>query len=141
MKFIHFIAGAALLLPAGIVNAQSASSETESNAAAPAAEAETTAGADQGSTAGAAQQGAGAEGAVQATPATEADLAKGAVVSDPAGKPVGTVDSTTSDGVVLTVGDKKFQIPRTSIGKNGTGLVTTVTREWLESAAAKQSAS
>ena len=79
--------------------------------------------------------------AVQGTPATDADLTKGKVVKDKAGQTVGTIDSTTDAGVVLSVGEQRIQVPKSAVGKNDGGLFISVTRAELEAAAGKRSAS
>jgi len=76
---------------------------------------------------------------VQGTPATEADLAKGKEVKDKAGATIGTIDSTNGSGVVLSVGEKKIQVPKASVGKNDSGLFIPVTKAELEAAAGKRS--
>jgi hypothetical protein len=125
MKSKHLIIGISLLLPVTMAHGQAAPSP-----AAPTPSQEASAGN---------QAAAGGQTGVQAAPATEADLAKGKVVNDPSGKPVGTIDSTTEAGVVLTVGQKRVQIPRNAIGKNEAGLVISVTKAELEAAAGKAS--
>jgi hypothetical protein len=74
---------------------------------------------------------------LEATPATAADLAKGVAVNDPSGSPVGTIDSTTDDTVVLLVGDRRIQVSRNTIGKNEKGLVIGLTKAEIDAGADK----
>src|SRR5688500_1555060 len=112
MKPKYLIASVSLLLPIAAAQAQDAPQASSPAADTPAAEAPATdAPANEGQQSAAPASGGAT---VQAKPATDADLTKGAVVNDPAGKPVGTIESTSADGIVLAVGDKKFQIPKSS---------------------------
>lgn len=117
MKARHLITCTALLLPMGLAHAQSA--EPQQSAPSPAT------------------SPASQAGTVEATPATDADLAKGATVNDPAGQPVGTIDSISDAGVVLAVGEQRIQVPKKVIGKTDSGLVIAVTRAQLEAASKK----
>lgn len=69
--------------------------------------------------------------------ATAADVKAGVPVFDPKGGVVGKVESVTSKGAVVTTGKAKAEIPVSSFGKNDKGLVLSMTRAEIESAAAK----
>lgn len=121
MKAKYLILCTALLLPLELAHAQSAASQASSPPQA--------------------ADAAGKATTVEATPATDADLAKGAVVNDPAGQPVGTIDSISDAGVVLAVGEQRIQVPKKVIGKTDSGLVIAVTRAQLEAASKNPSPS
>jgi hypothetical protein len=144
MRVKYLIACASLSF-AGLASAQATSPDGGAEASQAAtvqadpagAAASTAANATVGATAGTSET-ATAASQVRATPAGDADLARGAAVNDPAGKLVGTVDSTLGDNVVLSLGKQKVQIPKASIGKTDSGLMVTVTRQQLEAAIAKK---
>lgn len=69
------------------------------------------------------------------TQATAADIQAGAAVRDQSGGMVGTVESVSAQGVVVSTGTVRAQVPITSFGKNGQGLVLAMTRAQLEAAA------
>ena len=133
MQLKYLISLSTLLLPIGMAHAQSAAPEATPAPGPSAASEAQPADSTPAPSAGA----SGQTGTVQAVPATDADLVKGEVVNDPTGQPVGTIESTTSAGVVLAVGSQKIQIPKNAVGKKDGGLVTTVTRAQLEAAASK----
>jgi hypothetical protein len=130
MKAKHLIIYSALLLPAGLAHAQYGAPQAGSPSPTPDA---TSQAAPAAPTTPAAP--------VEATPASDADLAKGKVVNDPAGQPVGTIDSISDAGVVLAVGEQRIQVPKKVIGKTDSGLVIAVTRAQLEAASKKRSPS
>ncbi|MDT9600647.1 hypothetical protein [Sphingosinicella rhizophila] len=66
---------------------------------------------------------------------TEADVRSGATVTDQSGQPVGTVESVSAEGAVVSTGTARGRIPFSAIGKTSTGLVTTVTKAQIEAAA------
>jgi hypothetical protein len=132
MRVKYLITLTTMLLPVGLAQAQSTAPQA-TPAPSESASAPSAASPAEPQTADPASK----PGTVQATPATDADLVKGKMVNDPAGEPVGTIDSTTDSGVVLAVGKQKYQIPKNAVGKNDSGLVTTVTKAQLEAASSK----
>jgi hypothetical protein len=68
----------------------------------------------------------------QVTLATAADVKAGASVYDEKGQLVGKVDSVSSAGVVVNTGKARAEIPLSSIGKNDTGLVISITKDEIE---------
>jgi hypothetical protein len=73
--------------------------------------------------------------------ATRGDFRAGQEVRDPQGGLVGTVESVDDDGVVVSTGSVRAELPFRSFGKNDRGLVISLTRAELEEAAAAQSPS
>ena len=71
----------------------------------------------------------------QVTLATEADVKAGASVYDEKGQIVGKVDSVSSKGAIVNTGKARAEIPLSSIGKNDTGLVISVTKDEIEAKA------
>ena len=67
--------------------------------------------------------------------ATAADVTAGAQVRDTAGAEVGTVESVDADSAIVSTGSVRADIPITSFGRNGQGLVLAMTRTQLEAAA------
>jgi hypothetical protein len=78
--------------------------------------------------------------AVAPVPAAPADLKPNAVVYDPAGAKVGTIESVTSAGAVVSTGTARAQIPAASFTKDAQGLVIGITKSQLEAAVAKAAA-
>lgn len=72
------------------------------------------------------------------TQATAADITAGAAVRDQAGGSVGTIESVSATGAVVSTGTVRAEIPLTSFGKNGQGLVIAMTKAQLEAAAGAQ---
>lgn len=68
-------------------------------------------------------------------PATEADVKKGASVVDQKGDAVGTVESVSAEGAVVSTGNARVQLPLNSFGKNDKGLVIGMSKSELEAAA------
>lgn len=79
-----------------------------------------------------------AQGA-QTTPAalTQADFTAGAQIHDTSGNVIGTVDSANADGVVISLGTARVQVPYHSIAKHDDKFVMAMTREQLLAAAAQ----
>lgn len=73
------------------------------------------------------------------TQATAADIQAGAQVRDQAGAPVGTIESVSAEGAVVSTGTVRAQLPITSFGKDGQGLVIAMTKTQLEAAAGQRS--
>lgn len=71
--------------------------------------------------------------------ATAADVRSGAEVRDTSGGLVGTIESVDAEGAIVATGSVRAKLPFSSFGKNGEGLVISVTRAELEAAAAAQS--
>lgn len=71
--------------------------------------------------------------------ATAADVTAGAAVRDQSGAPVGTIESVSAEGAVISTGSVRAQIPITSFGKDAQGLVIAMTRTQLEAAAGARS--
>jgi hypothetical protein len=69
--------------------------------------------------------------------ATPADVKPGAKVFDEKGEAVGTVESVTAQGAVVSTGKARVQIALGSFGKNKSGLVIAISRTELEAEAAK----
>lgn len=67
--------------------------------------------------------------------AEPADISVGADVRDPEGGLVGTIESVDAEGAVVATGDARAKLPLGSFGKNGHGLVISLTRAELEDAA------
>jgi hypothetical protein len=116
------VATASLLLPAGLASAQ-ATTDTTTGAAA-----DTTATAGTGTTATTA-------GAGEVKLATKEDIKAGATVVDQTGGAVGTVESVTASGAVVSTGAARAEIPFASFGKSDKGLVIAMTKAQLEAAA------
>ena len=74
-------------------------------------------------------------------PATIGDLTPKAIVYDKTGAEVGTIESVTSSGAVVSTGTARAEIPVASFAKNSSGLVIGMTKLQLEAAVAKASAS
>jgi len=74
-----------------------------------------------------------AAGAV--TAATAADVITGAQVRDTAGGVVGTVETVDADSAIVSTGTVRADVPIASFGRNGQGLVLSMTRAQLEAAA------
>lgn len=73
------------------------------------------------------------------TQATAADIQAGAQVRDQAGAPVGTIESVSAEGAVVSTGTVRAQLPITSFGKDNQGLVIAMTKTQLEAAAGQRS--
>lgn len=71
------------------------------------------------------------------TAATAADVKAGVPVFDAKGGVVGKVESVTSKGAIVTTGKARAEVPIASFGKNDKGLVISMTKIEIESAAAK----
>ena len=71
----------------------------------------------------------------QLTPATEADIKAGVAVFDADGKAVGKIESVDAKGAVVSTGSAKAQVPLSSFGRSDKGLVISMSRAELESAA------
>ncbi len=67
--------------------------------------------------------------------ATAADVTAGAQIRDTAGGEVGRVESVDADSAIVSTGSVRADIPITSFGRNGQGLVLAMTRTQLEAAA------
>lgn len=87
-----------------------------------------------------AQAQAGAQ-AGPVTQATAADIQAGASVRDQSGGMVGTIESVSAEGAVVSTGTVRAQVPIASFGKNGQGLVLAMTKAQLEAAAGASSPS
>jgi hypothetical protein len=87
-----------------------------------------------------AQAQAGAQ-AGPVTQATAADIQAGASVRDQSGGMVGTIESVSAQGAVVSTGTVRAQVPITSFGKNAQGLVLAMTKAQLEAAAGASSPS
>ncbi len=136
-----FLAAALIALPAASAFAQSAadqSAPTQSSSAAPAP--------DDASQPSSAQSSPGQSSAAQQSPdaaaatpgpVTLADLKPNAVVYDASGAKVGTIESVTSGGAVVSTGTARAQLPPASFAKNAQGLVIGMTKVQLEAAVAK----
>jgi hypothetical protein len=74
----------------------------------------------------------------QVTLATEADIKAGASVYDEKGQLVGKVDSVSAKGAIVNTGKARAEIPLSSIGKNDTGLVISVTKDEIEAKAKEE---
>ncbi len=75
-----------------------------------------------------------------AVPATLADLKAGASVYDNAGAIVGTIESVSTTGAVVSTGTARATLPVGSFTKNAQGLVIGATKAQLEAAVAKATA-
>lgn len=73
-----------------------------------------------------------AQTAPAAPAAASANVTAGATVFDPAGNPVGTIESVNGANAVLSTGTAKAAIPVTSFAKGAKGLVVGVTKADLE---------
>ena len=62
-------------------------------------------------------------------------MTAGAQVSDTAGAAVGTVETVDADSAIVSTGSVRADIPISSFGHNGQGLVLSMTRAQLEAAA------
>lgn len=79
-----------------------------------------------------------AAGAGTVAAATEADITAGKSVVDKNGEAIGTVESASAAGAVVSTGTGRVQIPLTGFGKNESGLVIGITKTDLEAAAKAQ---
>ena len=68
-------------------------------------------------------------------PATAADVKKGAAVYDQKGGSVGTIESVSAKGAVVSTGKVRVPIPVSSFARNDKGLVISMTKAELEAAA------
>ena len=118
MRLKMLVAASALVLPASLI----AQTTTDS---VPAADPAPTASADA---AGTAQAGA-------VTLATKDDIKAGAAVLDQTGGQVGTVESLTAAGAVVSTGKVRAEIPFGSFAKSDKGLVIAMTKSQLEAQA------
>lgn len=71
------------------------------------------------------------------TAATAADVKAGVPVFDQKGGVVGKVESVSAKGAVVSTGKAKAMVPVSSFGKNGKGLVISMTKTELDATAAK----
>lgn len=78
-------------------------------------------------------------GAGAVSQATAADIQAGAQVRDQAGAPVGTIESVSAEGAVVSTGTVRAQLPISSFGKDNQGLVIAMTKVQLEAAAGQRS--
>lgn len=67
--------------------------------------------------------------------ATPADVKKGAAVYDEKGGSVGTVESVSAKGAIVSTGKVRVPIPVSSFAKNDKGLVISMSKAELESKA------
>ena len=67
--------------------------------------------------------------------ATASDLTAGATVLDRNGETIGTVQSVSAEGAVVTVGTARVLIPAASFGKSERGLVIGATKAQVEAQA------
>jgi hypothetical protein len=125
MRLKLLVAASALVLPASLIAQTTSDSGAPATTGAPAA---TTAPA--GDTSTSATPAAG-----PVTAATKADIKAGAEVLDQAGDTVGTVESVTASGAVVSTGKVRAEIPFASFGKNDKGLVIAMTKTQLEAQA------
>ena len=75
------------------------------------------------------------------TAATAADVKAGVSVYDQKGKLVGTIDSVTADGAVVSTGKVKASIPVSSFAKGDNGLVISMTKAEIDAAAKSKTTS
>ena len=62
-------------------------------------------------------------------------MTAGAAVRDAQGGEVGTIESVDADSAIVSTGSVRADVPLTSFGKNGQGLVLAITRAQLEAQA------
>lgn len=86
-------------------------------------------------TPGAAAPGAAATAAAPAGDVT-AQLTTGAMVYDPQGGQVGTIEAVNGADIVVSTGTTKASIPATSFGRGAMGPMLSLTRAQLEAAVA-----
>jgi hypothetical protein len=67
--------------------------------------------------------------------ATRADLRAGASVRDGQGRRVGTVQSVGANSAVVVQGNRRFQVPLSSLYRSSAGLVTHLSRAQLDASA------
>lgn len=67
--------------------------------------------------------------------ATRADLRTGLVVRDGRGRRVGTVHSVGASSAVVVQGNRRYQVPLSSLYRTGRGLVTHMSRAQLRAEA------
>ena len=70
-------------------------------------------------------------------PVTISDVREGSRVHDRQGGLVGTIESVNENGAVVSTGRVRARLPFSSFGKNGAGLVISLTRAQLEAEAAR----
>jgi len=122
MRLKMLVAASALALPASLI----AQTTTDSVPAA-------TGATDPAPTASADAAGTAQAGAV--TLATKDDIKAGAAVLDQTGGQVGTVESLTAAGAVVSTGKVRAEIPFGSFAKSDKGLVIAMTKSQLEAQA------
>ncbi|HVI97893.1 MAG TPA: hypothetical protein VM657_02380 [Sphingomonas sp.] len=61
----------------------------------------------------------------------------GAVIYDPQGGEIGTIESVTAEAVVVNTGTNQVALPPAAVGSNEKGLVASTTKADLDAAAAK----
>ena len=76
-----------------------------------------------------------------ATPVTLSDVREGSTVHDTQGGVVGTIESVDENGAVVSTGRARARLPFSSFGKNGRGLVISLSRAQLEAAVAARTPS
>ncbi len=69
-----------------------------------------------------------------------ADRPRGASVSDPSGAPVGVIDTSDANTVILLVGTRKIQVPANALQKVGGRLTAPMTSQQVESLMAASAA-
>jgi len=74
-------------------------------------------------------------------PVTISDVSEGSIVHDTQGGLVGTVESVDENGAVVSTGRARAKLPFSSFGKDGRGLVISMTRIELEAEVAARSPS
>ena len=89
-----------------------------------------------------AQAEAAAQGDAEAVrPVTISDVRAGNAVHDTEGGVVGTVESVDERGAVVSTGRARARLPFSSFGRNGRGLVISMTRAQLEAEVAARTPS
>ena len=72
---------------------------------------------------------------------TISDVREGSIVHDTQGGRVGTIESVDENGAVVSTGRARAKLPFSSFGKDGSGLVISMTRAQLEAEVAARPAS
>jgi hypothetical protein len=72
---------------------------------------------------------------------TISDVREGSLVHDTQGGRVGTIESVDENGAVVSTGRARAKLPFSSFGKDGSGLVISMTRAQLEAEVAARTAS
>jgi hypothetical protein len=90
----------------------------------------------QGTARAAADRAADSARRERARPATPAEIVAGSLLSDNAGEAIGTVESVSADGAVVSNGTVRVMVPLDAFGIAGSRLMLGITKAEFDAAAA-----